>query len=523
MRWIFTPRRLAEEGGFTIIEASIAMLVVALMFTALSAGLISGLRATRDARLYQQATSIGEEAVEAARDLPYDTLVMTTSDLLSDPRIQSGPPMKFDPDGSGPLLAEPVVASSSGGSIDPHISTETVVNTTFTKSRYVTWVDDAVQGGPVQSYKRMVVIIQWQIGSKTNSYVTSSFIALARRGLPLPKFELAPEAQTVEVEPGNLVVFPHTIRNLGIVDTYDLEVPPTANPRGWVINFYRDEGQLGTFEPVVDSLLLDTNSTGKPDTGSVITDEITYFLAVFALGPTEVPGTVELTLEATSGANDTVSHSSKDTVIVGFAGITLNLHNRPTPPTGDTTAQSEMEMNLNPVSDIELHKYSTDLYGYPRVAPDPPEAGRFIDIKVPDNADETEPSKQYMTNWVYQLPGRTTFNGTVELRLWVARAGFDCGGPAHIRAFLRDKKLATDSGGDTLLATGNAVMVPSGILTCPFQQIALTMALTNVTVQKNRFLELKVTNPNTTGGAVLIAYDTATYRSTLKLPQVSSS
>lgn len=514
-------RQVATESGFTIIEASIAMLVVALMFTALSAGLISGLRATRDARLYQQATSHGEEAVEAARDLPYDTLVMHTSDLAGDPRIESGP--RFDPDESGPLASEPIVASASGGSIVPHITTEVVGNTTFTTSRYVTWVDDTVQGGPAQSYKRMVVIIEWQMGNRTNSYTTSSFIALARRGLPVPKFELAPEAQTVEVEPGNLVVFPHTIHNLGIVDTYDLEM--TTNPRNWVINFYKDEGQIGTFEPVIDSLLLDTNSTGLPDTGSVSTDKTTYFLAVFALGPTEVPGPVDMTLTATSGANDTVSHTSQDTVIVGFAGITLNLHNKPTPPTGDTTAQSEMSMNLTPVSDITLYKYSTDLYGYPLATGTPPEAGRFINIKLPAaSATETEADKQYMANWVYQLPGKTTFNGTVELKLWVARAGFDCSAPADIRAFLREKKEATDSGGDKLLATSApAAMVPIGVTSCPFQRITLTMFLTNVTVQKSRYLELKVTNLNTTGGAVLIAYDTATYRSTLKLPQVSSS
>jgi type II secretory pathway pseudopilin PulG len=93
---------MAQESGFTIIEASIAMLLVALLFTALSAGLMGGLRAVRDARLYQQATSLGEESVEAARDLHYDTLVMQDADLAGDPRIQAGP--MFDPDRSGPLL-----------------------------------------------------------------------------------------------------------------------------------------------------------------------------------------------------------------------------------------------------------------------------------------------------------------------------------------------------------------------------------------------------------------------------------
>ena len=521
MHRIFAQRRLYGDGGFTIIEASIAMLVVAMMFTALSAGLISGLRATRDARLFQQATSMGQEAVEAARDLSYDALVMQTSDLAGDPRIGPGP--KFDPDGSGSLVAEPIVTSSSGGSIVPHITTETVVNTTFTKSRYVTWVDDTMQGGPAQSYKRMVVIIEWPVGNQTNRYVTSSFIALARRGLPVPKFELAPQAQTLQVQPGNAVVFPHTIRNLGIVDTYDLEM--TINPRNWFVNFYKDGNQNGAFDPVVDSLLLDTNSTGKPDTGSVQTQAISHFLAVFVLSPNETPGPVDMTLKATSGANDSVSRTSKDTVVVGFPGVTLNLHNKPTPPVGNTTAQSEMAMSLTPVSNIALHKYSTDLYGYPLATGTPPEAGRFIDIKFPAaSATGTEADKRYMANWVYQLPGKTTFNGTVELKLWVARAGFDCTGPAHIRAFLRDKAKETDSGGDSLIATSApAAMVPNGVTFCPFQQITLTMVLANVTVQKDRYLELKVTNLNETGRAILIAYDTETYLSTLKLPQVSSS
>ncbi|HET6771261.1 MAG TPA: hypothetical protein VFH75_06455 [Actinomycetota bacterium] len=518
MSWMSTRRRFAAEGGFTVIEASIAMLLVALLFTTLSAGLISGLRASRDARLFQQATSIGEEAVEGARNLQYDTLIMQTSDLAGDPRIESGP--RFDPDEAGPLVTEPVVTSESGGSIVPHIincpddpqpeCNQSLGNTPFTISRYVTWVDDAIQGGPAQSYKRVVVIIEWQIGSETNSYVTSAFIALARRGLPVPKFELTPEAQTVQVEQGNLVVFPHTIRNFGITDTYDLEM--TTNPRGWVINYYKDEGQIGTFEPVVDSLLLDTNSTGKPDTGSVGTDETTYFLAVFVLGPTETIGTVDMTLTATSGANNSITHTSTDTVIVGFAGLTLNLHNNPTPPTGNTTAQKPMAMNLTPVSATTLYTYSTDYYNN--------EPGRYIEQR---NTDHNEDLKVRMANWVYQVPNPDTlFNGTVELTLWVARKDLSCtGGPVHIRAFLRTKATdVTDTGNE--LTSGDGVMVPVGVGSCPFQQITITMTPINVTLAANTWLELKVTNRQTSGDAALIAYDTLDYRSTIKLPQVST-
>ena len=508
MHWSSTRRRFAEEGGFTIIEASIAMLVAALIFTALSAGLISGLRATRDARLYQQATSVGEEAVEAARDLQYPNLSMQTSDLPGDPRIEPG--LMFDPDGSGILLAEPLVAAASGASIVPHITSETIGNTKFTISRYVTWVDDAVQGGPAQSYKRMVVIIEWPMGNQTNSYRTSTFIALARRGLPVPKFELAPAAQTVEVEPGNAVVLPHTIRNLGIVDTYDLEM--TTNPRNWIVNFYKDGNANGTFEPVVDSLLLDTNSTGKPDTGSVQTDAIIHLLAVFVLSPTETPGPVGMTLKATSGANNAVSRTSNDTVVVGFAGITLNLHNYPTPPIADTDWQANMAMDISPGSAETLFIYSKNYYSA--------KPGRFIDKT---NAQPEESSRQFMANWVYQIPkNNTTFNGTVQLKLWVAAKDFNCDKLLHIRAFLRRKDDPITNGGPEL-ARGDAVIpAPGGSAPCGFRQITLTMPVANVKVDKDKWLELKVTNRLTSGDPALIAYDTATYNSTLKLPQVST-
>jgi len=509
MRGMDIRRTLDGERGFTIVEASIAMLIVAMTFTALSAGLISGLRATRDARLFQQATSMGEEAIEAARDLSYDTLVMQTSDLAGDPRIESGP--EFDPDQSGVLVSEPIVTSTSGGAIVPHITTEVVVNTTFTTSRYVTWVDDAIQGGSAQSYKRMVVIIEWDVGGDTNSYVTSSFIALARRGLPVPKFELTPDAQTVQVEQGNFVVFPHAIRNLGIVDTYDLEM--TTNPRNWVVSFYKDQGQIGTFEPVVDTLLLDTNSTGTADTGSVATNETTFVLAVFLVGLTETTGPVDMTLTATSGANNSVNHTSADTVVVGFASLTLNLHNKPTPPAQDTTAQKAMAMNLTTISAPTLYKYSTDYYNN--------QPGRFIDKKTP-NPSHSETSSRYMANWVYQMPQNTLFNGTAELKLWVALKDFNCtGGSMTLRAFLRTKITDTTDTG-VQLGTGDALVVPTGVGTCSFEQITLTMNLTNVNVPINTWLELKVTNRNASGDAALIAYDTTQYPSTIKLPRAST-
>jgi cobalamin biosynthesis Mg chelatase CobN len=60
--------------------------------------------------------------------------------------------------------------------------------------------------------------------------------------------------------------------------------------------------------------------------------------------PGEPLGAVEMTLVVTSGARPDLSVEATDTVDIGNPSVTLYLHNRPTPPTADTTAQANMTM-----------------------------------------------------------------------------------------------------------------------------------------------------------------------------------
>lgn len=498
-------RRIASEAGFSVIEASIAVALTAALITALAAGLTGGLRAVQDARMYQQGTSIGEEAVESGRNLQFDSLAMQDSDLAGDPRIVAGP--RFDPDGSaGSLASEPVVSASSGGSVFPHVTTRTVAGVVFTLSRYVTWVDDALQGGAGQSYKRLASIVEWRSGGRTNNYRTSSLVARARRGLPIPKFELAPLDQTLSVDAGNFVAFPHTLTNFGIVDTYDLEME-VPDGRNWVIQFYEDTNQNGLYDVAVDSVLQDTNSTGIPDTGSVGTNEKFYLLVVWLLVPTET-GSETLTLTTTSGANDEVSKQATDRLNIGSPGITLYLHNNPTPPVGDTTAQKAMAMNADQPTAETLFKYSTNYYTL--------FSGRFIDKK---NISAGETSAQYMANWVYQVPQTATFTGTATVKLWVAAKGFACDKLLHIRVHLSEKANGlTDTG--TEFASADGLLSPSGLFgECPFQLITISPSVSR-TIATNQWIELKVSVRNASQDAGLFAYDTLTYKATIKLPQV---
>lgn len=503
-RW---ARPVRPESGFTLIEASIAMAIIALVAAGLAVGLMGGLRATRDARLFQQATALGDAEVETSRDTLYDNLVMVTSDLAGDARVLPGPSM--DPDGTGPLLVEPIVSAPSGGSISPHIFQETVDNYAFTISRYVTWVDDTVQGGPARSYKRFVVLIEWTSGGRTNTYRTSAFITRARRGLPVPKFELAPAEQELEVQPGNTVVFAHGITNLGIVDAYDLQMPVPGG-RTWAITFYKDVDQDGLYTVGIDTPLVDTNFTGVVDTGNVSTGQTTYLLAVWTLSPLETLGTETLTLTATSGANDAHTRTATDTLDIGTVGITLYLHNRPTPPTGNTTAQKNTPMTVDAPTASTLYQYSTNYYSN--------NAGRFVDKKTTTSG---ESSTNFMANWVYQVPATTTYNGTAELEIWVALKDLKCDKTVNFNVFLREKATSsTDTG--TQFASGVGVAVPQGAVEpCNFRLITVTMPV-NRTINTNQWIELKVTVLEATGDAGLFAYDTPAFESKLTLPQVAT-
>lgn len=509
-------RRISSEDGFGLIESVVTLAVAAVILLSLTYSIMSALGASRSSKLFLQATSLGNEAIEGARNLHYDSLVMVDADLAGDSRVLgscSGLPGTFfyDPDGGGSLSCEALVSSGAGGSIFPHITTETVGTSRFTVYRYVTWVDEASQGGPGQDYKRVVARVEWTVNAKLLSYQTSAFVTRARRGLPVPKFDLAPPDQTASVEPGNVVALPFTVNNLGIVDAYDVSLPVPAG-RLWTIAFYHDVNEDGVYNPAQETiaeLLTDSNGTGVVDTGNVATGDTAFLLAVWTLSPLDGAGTEDMVLTATSGADASIFHEVLATVEVGTVGVDLYLHDNPTPPTGNSTANINMAMNPTAPTAATFYQYSSNYYnGGP---------GRYV---KESSAGPTTTTTDEISNWVYQVPEVTNFNGTGEIDMWVALKDFKCDKTLVVNYWVREKTSASTSGG-TILATGAMTWIPSGPEPCNWVNLTTTFAISRVTAQ-NRWIELKVAVANSTGTAGLFAYDTTTYQSKLTLPQVAS-
>lgn len=294
---IRVPSRPRDDSGFTLVEAVVALFVLATIFTALAYASIGSLRASVSARLEQQAIDFATQALEEARQADFHGLAHVASDLAGDPRITTCDSASCIDPGTG--TPEPLVVSSSGA-VSPHISQVDATlsnNFSITLSRYVTDPGDASA-----DYKRVTVVASWRVGGLQRERVTSSLVTETTRGLPLPVFKLTPIGDTATaVNPGATVPFGLELTNQGAPDRWNLVVTEAA-AADWAL--YRDDGDGIWEDPTVDVALTNTNSpddalvdTGRIDpTGSIV------FWVVRTVPSTAAAGLYRSVLTATSAA-----------------------------------------------------------------------------------------------------------------------------------------------------------------------------------------------------------------------------
>ena len=558
-KWVRKAKQAASgEAGFTIVETIMAMIVFLLIFVALLTTTIAGFTALRQTRFVQQATGLANEAIEAARDLPYDSIIMVSTDATwtGDTHVTTtcGPNFSgtrsLDPDGSASLACEPIVQGTTG-SFNPHRTTNTINGKQFTVNRYVTWVDDATQGGVGQSYKRFSVIVQWEHNG-TKTYRASTLISEARRGPPDSEFTLSPSSQSrgYTLEAGgtsSFSWFAHTISNYGVADTYELSIEefdeddPGLEPP-WSYTIYEDTGDIGDFDGEgFAEELDDTDGNGLIDTGSVAAAPTTttptefHFIVVVTYGA-EDPLSKDFTLKAASRLNPEVTNSATDEAI---GNLILYLHNRTTgtgSPNSNTTASGNMLMSESPSTTSTLYNYSTNLLSG--------RTGRYVAVVASASALASPAGPSFIAiNWTYQVPGPNdvTLSGEpVNLRIWWTTPS--CGGVFRVNAFLNHKATRTTSSSSQVTQISSATQNVTTTASCnyeePLQKLSLDIPVTAGTViPDNRWIEIKVqiTDNNTSDmispSPALFMYDTSNstcsgvvleicYRSRLRVPQM---
>jgi prepilin-type N-terminal cleavage/methylation domain-containing protein len=147
--------RVHDEQGFTLVEAMAALTVLAIGIFGAAQALTIGLSTTGLSRQRLAARAGLDQQMEEARALNYDNLVLSDPDPgLTHSTDSSNPDywvdtaaQTFDPDGNGPLSAEPLVRVADASPALQHYQDPFVVgSTTYKVYRYVTWVDSPTGG-----------------------------------------------------------------------------------------------------------------------------------------------------------------------------------------------------------------------------------------------------------------------------------------------------------------------------------------------------------------------------------------
>lgn len=154
-----------DEGGFSLVEATIAMALVALLVVGLSATILVAVRQQRDIRQRQQATAIALEQVEFARSLTWTQLELSSAPDTTIPHHAAGriDGAFFEIGTNEALVIDPGVYTAEDpdpGLIDPgYFTTEVVNGVPFEVYQYVTEVEPGL--------RRFTVLVQWNEDTRT--------------------------------------------------------------------------------------------------------------------------------------------------------------------------------------------------------------------------------------------------------------------------------------------------------------------------------------------------------------------
>jgi hypothetical protein len=185
---------------------------------------------------------------------------------------------------------------------------------------------------------------------------------------------------------------------------------------------------------------------------------------------------------------------------------TYYLHNNPTPPTGNTTAQANLTATTTASTQATLYNYDTNCDN---------RTGRLLTRLNPPAPGNTTVCRY--VNW--RLPAQTSalaLTGSVTADVWSATQTNRANRTGSIIAYLRDYNPA---GAGSYVEIANATYTGSYQRGRTFYERPITIAISGTyTVAAGHQLELKLECPRATSQQnMMVAYDTTTYSSYLSL------
>ncbi len=164
------PRAALSEGGFTIVEVMVALVLLALLGTAVSSSLRASLTSTRQTRFRQEATSLAMKQLEEIRILDWDHVGLAY--VHPDDPLTSDSGLVLLASASGLAEDESLVLCSTGG-IAP-LSVRTVDDVDYSVWAYITDAGNSV--------RRAVVLVAWEVEGNAGSYSSSALLSSTSQG-----------------------------------------------------------------------------------------------------------------------------------------------------------------------------------------------------------------------------------------------------------------------------------------------------------------------------------------------------
>lgn len=173
----------AREGGISLIEMLVAILILGVALAAFAGSMISSVRAVAQDQRLIVANALATEVVEEIQGLRWDDAA-----FFEDEAVAQLGGTTFE--GEDLVLMDDT--RTAGSSVPLPVETIVRDGYEYTVTRAITWVDDDADGlggadstGDTQDYKRITVTLEWSVGGTSRDLRVSALRSAETRERPL--------------------------------------------------------------------------------------------------------------------------------------------------------------------------------------------------------------------------------------------------------------------------------------------------------------------------------------------------
>ncbi|MBW3603424.1 MAG: prepilin-type N-terminal cleavage/methylation domain-containing protein [Actinobacteria bacterium] len=190
----------SEEDGFTLVEMLVAILLLAIILSAMVSVIITSLTSMQREEQRVRATQLAQEELERIRAIEWDCAAIDSTDPDYSPTYG----------GNTTVVLDPTECSDTSIAPDPSPTVRAVDGIDYTVTRNVYWIDDPADGTAAagtdsepQDYKEFRADIGWTFRGEAYTYANTSTRVPTVEEVPLdsPPPSATFEITSLEVDP----------------------------------------------------------------------------------------------------------------------------------------------------------------------------------------------------------------------------------------------------------------------------------------------------------------------------------